>query len=171
MYAFHIVAVGKIKGSASYLQAGIDEYTKRLKPFAKVSFTEVPEENPTPTVTPQQVLEREGERLLAHCKPRSRVLVLSEHGEQVGSKALSQRLFGVSRGDTNPPNGGTAPLAQEPIIVVIGGPSGLSPRVLERADWVLSLSPLTFPHQMVRVILLEQIYRALKIFANQPYHK
>lgn len=171
MYSFQIVAVGKIKGASGYLQAGIDEFLKRLKPYARVGFTEVSEETPTPTVTKEQVLEREGERLLAHVKPGQKLLVLSEHGDRVSSKAFSQRLFGGVSGGANQPNGGTPPLAQDPIIVVVGGPLGLSPGVLERADWIVSLSPMTFPHQLVRLIFLEQVYRALKIFKKEPYHK
>ena len=171
MYTFNLVAVGRIKGASAYLDAGIAEYLKRLKPHMHVTITDVAEELETPSVTREQVMTREAERILACLKPGARMIALSERGERVDSQTLSQRLFGVSWTGVNPPNGGMLSMASEPIIVVVGGPLGLSPKVLERADWVVSLSPMTFPHQMVRLIFLEQLYRALKIFRNEPYHK
>ena len=175
MYTVTLLTVGKIKGASGYLEAGIAEFQKRLKPHMRLTIAETVEEPETATVTREQVMDREATRLLAYIKPENRVIALSERGDRVSSEQLSMRLFGPSRAglgaSSNPPNGGTAPLASDPIIVVVGGPVGLSPRVLERSDWVLSLSPMTFPHQMVRLIFLEQLYRALKIFRNEPYHK
>lgn len=165
-----LVAVGKIKGSHTYLQAGVDEYVKRLRPYVKLSVVEVAEEPVTPTRTREQVLEKEGERLLKQMAQASIRVVLSEYGESVHSQQLAQRLAALWTGG-DPLNGGVAGLGSAPMMVVVGGPLGLSQEVLRQADWVLSLSPLTFPHQMVRLLFLEQLYRSFRILRGEPYHK
>ena len=165
-----ILTVGKMKGSSKYLQQGVEEYMKRLKPLVKLSIEEVSEEPETSTRTPDQVKNAEAERIFKRIDFNNNLVIsLSEWGESLDSVTFSSKLWG-SR-DPNQPNRGGLNPSQKPIIFIVGGPLGLSPRVCKDSHGVWSLSPLTFPHQMVRVILLEQIYRSLKIFQNQPYHK
>lgn len=177
-FQIQLLCVGRLKGNFKYLQTGIDEYIKRLSPYAKVSVVEVADETIAPSITDEQVKDIEGDRLLAHME-RSQargglVVALSERGEAMDSESFSrrlmQRLDGGDRG-TNPPNGGIPLTSAGPMIVVVGGPLGLSQRVIDRANWVVSLSPMTFPHTMVRLILLEQLYRAFRIARNESYHK
>ncbi len=166
---FHIVAVGRLKGGFAYLNAGVEDYLKRLQPYARVRVIEVPDEPITPSRTPEQVMAREAERLLPHIQRAALAIALSERGELLGSEKFAARLFG--RLGANPSNGGLPTPDPGPIIMIVGGPLGLSPTVLEACQWVLSLSPMTFPHPMVRLIVLEQLYRAFKIHRGEPYHK
>ena len=120
--------------------------------------------------TPEQIMAAEGQRILPHINRASYTIALSERGDMVDSPSFSNRLAQCIY-STNPPNGGTAHRGNGPIIVVVGGALGLCQTVLERADWILSLSRLTFPHPMVRLIVAEQLFRAVKIMNNEPYHK
>ncbi|AFI62768.1 50S rRNA methyltransferase [Bifidobacterium animalis subsp. animalis MCC 1489] len=155
-----IVCVGKVK--ERYLRDAIDEYRKRLSRFAKVDVIEVADEK-TPEHASDtlnaQIKEKEGERILKHLRDGAFVVALAIEGDQLTSEQLAARiaqwgLHGVSH-----------------LQFVIGGSLGLDPRVLRRANMLLSFSKMTFPHQLMRVILLEQIYRAFKINAHEPYHK
>lgn len=155
-----IVCVGKLK--ERYLRDAIDEYRKRLSRFAKVCVVEVPDEK-TPEHASDtlnaQIKAKEGERILRHLRDNAFVVALAIEGGQLTSEQLAARiaqwgLHGVSH-----------------LQFVIGGSLGLDPRVLGRADMLLSFSKMTFPHQLMRVILLEQIYRGFKINAHEPYHK
>lgn len=155
-----IVCVGKVK--ERYLRDAIDEYRKRLSRFAKVDVIEVADEK-TPEHASDtlnaQIKEKEGERILKHLRDGAFVVALAIEGDQLTSEQLAARiaqwgLHGVSH-----------------LQFVIGGSLGLDPRVLGRANMPLSFSKMTFPHQLMRVILLEQIYRAFKINAHEPYHK
>lgn len=155
-----IVCVGKVK--ERYLRDAIDEYRKRLSRFAKVDVIEVADEK-TPEHASDtlnaQIKEKEGERILKHLCDGAFVVALAIEGDQLTSEQLAARiaqwgLHGVSH-----------------LQFVIGGSLGLDPRVLRRANMPLSFSKMTFPHQLMRVILLEQIYRAFKINAHEPYHK
>ena len=155
-----IVCVGKVK--ERYLRDAIDEYRKRLSRFAKVDVIEVADEK-TPEHASDtlnaQIKEKEGERILKHLRDGAFVVALAIEGDQLTSEQLAARiaqggLHGVSH-----------------LQFVIGGSLGLDPRVLRRANMPLSFSKMTFPHQLMRVILLEQIYRAFKINAHEPYHK
>ena len=155
-----IVCVGKVK--ERYLRDAIDEYRKRLSRFAKVDVIEVADEK-TPEHASDtlnaQIKEKEGERILKHLRDGAFVVVLAIEGDQLTSEQLAARiaqwgLHGVSH-----------------LQFVIGGSLGLDPRVLSRADMLLSFSKMTFPHQLMRVILLEQVYRGFKINAHEPYHK
>lgn len=155
-----IVCVGKVK--ERYLRDAIDEYRKRLSRFAKVDVIEVADEK-TPEHASDtlnaQIKEKEGERILKHLRDGAFVVALAIEGDQLTSEQLAARiaqwgLHGVSH-----------------LQFVIGGSLGLDPRVLRRASMPLSFSKMTFPHQLMRVILLEQIYRAFKINAHEPYHK
>ncbi len=155
-----IVCVGKVK--ERYLRDAIDEYRKRLSRFAKVDVIEVADEK-TPEHASDtlnaQIKEKEGERILKHLRDGAFVVALAIEGDQLTSEQLAARIAqwglpGVSH-----------------LQFVIGGSLGLDPRVLRRANMLLSFSKMTFPHQLMRVILLEQIYRAFKINAHEPYHK
>ena len=154
-----IVCVGKVK--ERYLRDAIDEYRKRLSRFAKVDVIEVGDEK-TPEhasdTLNEQIKAKEGERILRHLRDNAFVVALAIEGRQLTSERLAAQiaqwgLHGVSH-----------------LQFVIGGSLGLDPRVLRRADMLLSFSKMTFPHQLMRVILLEQVYRAFKINAHEPYH-
>lgn len=165
-----IVAVGRMKGDFKYLQVGVDEYVKRMKPYARVSIVEVPDETVMASRTREQIMEKEAQRLLSHMDQAAYTIALSERGELMDSEALAETLSGLWS-MTNPPNGGIGDRGSGPMMFVVGGALGLSQTVLNRADRILSLSPLTFPHLMVRLILTEQLYRTFKILKNEPYHK
>jgi 23S rRNA (pseudouridine1915-N3)-methyltransferase len=166
MRSIRMVTVGKIKQSSKYLEAGIALYQKRLGRYAKVDWIEVPEETPTPTRPVAQILDREAESLLKHCPAGEIIVLLNERGNRFNSTDFAVWLFGG-----NPLNGGRPQEPSDPIIFIIGGAFGTSEKLVERASQVISLSPMTFPHQMTRLILIEQLYRAYTIAYNEPYHK
>jgi 23S rRNA (pseudouridine1915-N3)-methyltransferase len=155
-----IVAVGKLK--EKYLREGIDEYSKRLSAYCKLQVVEVADEKAPEELSPsemEQVKRREGERILAQLKPDQYVIALAIDGQMWSSEKLSAELDRL------------ALHGRSQIAFVIGGSLGLSPDVLKRADAQLSFSKMTFPHQLVRLILLEQVYRAFRISRGEPYHK
>ena len=154
-----IVAVGKLK--EKYLREGVAEYEKRLAPFASVELRETREEymaeNPSEAQR-QQTLAKEGERLLRLVPEKSFLIVLDVKGKLLSSEALAKEL--ASR----------ALQGQSDLTFLIGGAFGLSEVVRKRADLRLSFSPMTFTHQMVRLLLYEQVYRAFKIKRGEKYH-
>lgn len=154
-----IVAVGKLK--EKYLREGVAEYEKRLAPFASVELLETREEymaeNPSEAQR-QETLAKEGERLLRLVPERSFLIVLDVKGKLLSSEALAKELAA------------RALQGQSDLTFLIGGAFGLSPAVRERADLRISFSPMTFTHQMVRLLLYEQIYRAFKINRGEKYH-
>lgn len=154
-----IVAVGKLK--EKYLREGVAEYEKRLAPFASVDLLETREEymaeNPSEAQR-QQTLAKEGERLLRLVPERSFLIVLDVKGKLLSSEALAKELASL------------ALQGQSDLTFLIGGAFGLSPAVRDRADLRISFSPMTFTHQMVRLLLYEQIYRAFKINRGEKYH-
>ena len=154
-----IVAVGKLK--EKYLREGVAEYEKRLAPFASVELLETREEymaeNPSEAQR-QETLAKEGERLLRLVPERSFLIVLDVKGKLLSSEALAKELAGL------------ALQGRSDFTFLIGGAFGLSPAVRERADLRISFSPMTFTHQMVRLLLYEQIYRAFKINRGEKYH-
>ena len=155
-----ILAVGKVK--ESYWHAALAEYLKRLQPYRPVDVVELPDEKADPGQTPaliEQARRREGERILAAVKPGTALVAMWENGQQLDSVALSERLARMDHEG-----------AKEAAFV-IGGANGLDPAVLARADWKLGLSKLTLPHQLARVVLVEQLYRAERIRRGEPYHK
>ena len=155
-----IIAVGKLK--EKYLVDGIKEYMKRLAPYSKISIQEVADEKVPETLSPaqeQQAKEREGERILAFIKPETYVIALAIDGKLWSSEDLAEQI------------GSLATYGRSQIAFVIGGSLGLSQAVLQRADQKLSFGRLTYPHQLMRLILVEQIYRAFKIIRGEPYHK
>ena len=155
-----ILAVGKIK--ESFYRDAISEFSKRLSRYCKLTIVEVPDEK-TPDAAPASVMtqikDREGDRLLERIRPGSHVVALAIQGKKRSSEDLAAHIeqLGVQ---------GTSDLC-----FVIGGSLGLSDRVLARAQEKLSFSDMTFPHQLMRVILLEQIYRSFRIIHHEPYHK
>lgn len=154
-----IVAVGKLK--EKYLREGVAEYEKRLAPFASVELRETREEymveNPSEAQR-QQTLAKEGERLLRLVPEKSYLIVLDVKGKLLSSEALAEELASL------------ALQGQSDLTFLIGGAFGLSEAVRERADLRISFSPMTFTHQMVRLLLYEQIYRAFKINRGEKYH-
>ena len=154
-----IVAVGKLK--EKYLREGVAEYAKRLAPFASVELLETREEymaeNPSEAQR-QQTLAKEGERLLRLVPEKSFLIVLDVKGKLLSSEALAKELAGL------------ALQGRSDFTFLIGGAFGLSPAVRECADLRISFSPMTFTHQMVRLLLYEQIYRAFKINRGEKYH-
>ena len=156
-----ILCVGKLK-EKPYRQMA-DEYLKRLGRYTKVEEIEVPD-LPEPAGTASAALEdrvreKEGEALLGRIRPGDRVIALTIPGRQMDSPALAAHLEALRSAGAGR------------IVFVIGGSLGLGKNLLARADEELSMSPMTFPHQLARVMLLEQIYRAEKICAGERYHK
>lgn len=155
-----IIAVGKLK--EKYWRAASNEYSKRLGAFTKLEMIEVAEEkipeNPSQREI-EQCKEKEGERIIKYLTPSFYVMPLVIQGKMITSPDLSKLLEKL------------ALQGKSQIAFIIGGSHGLSQAVIEKGDFMLSFSPLTFPHQMMRVILLEQIYRGFKIMKNEPYHK
>ena len=155
-----IACVGKIK--EKYLTAGIDEFTKRLTPFCKLETVAINEEkmpdNPSPAEK-EQVLEKETQRLLAIIPENSYVILLDVIGKQLSSPELASKIDALALSGNSH------------ITFVIGGAFGYTDALRKRADFALSFSKMTFTHQMIRLFLLEQIYRGFKILNNENYHK
>ena len=155
-----IACVGKIK--EKYLDAGIAEFTKRLSPFCKLETIAINEErmpeDPSPAIK-QQVLEKETARLMAIIPENSYVVLLDVIGKQISSPELAEKIDSLTLSGTSH------------ITFVIGGAFGYTDALRKRADFALSFSKMTFPHQLMRVVLLEQIYRSYRIIRGEPYHK
>lgn len=155
-----VISVGKLK--EKYLKQGIEEYVKRLGPYAKLNLIEVPDEPAPDTMSPaeiEQVKDAEGEKILSKLGADTYCIALAIEGKQYSSESFAAEIERL----------GT--YGQSKIGFVIGGSNGLSEAVLRRANAKLSFSKMTFPHQLMRLILLEQIYRAFRINRNEPYHK
>lgn len=155
-----VLCVGKIK--EKYFTAGIAEYVKRLSRYCKLEIIEVSDEK-TPDQASEneekQIKEKEGERILKNIKDDAYVMALAIDGRQLDSVEFSKKIeqLGVN--------------GVSHILFIIGGSLGLDDRVLKRADFKISFSKMTFPHQMMRMVLLEQIYRGYRIMKGEPYHK
>ncbi|MEH7441921.1 23S rRNA (pseudouridine(1915)-N(3))-methyltransferase RlmH [Bacillus sp. JJ1122] len=155
-----IVTVGKLK--EKYLKQGIEEYLKRLGSYAKVDVIEVSDEKAPEELSDTemiQVKQKEGERILAKINPDAYVIALAINGKLKSSEELADSLDKL------------ATYGKSKVAFVIGGSLGLSDEVLKRSDEQLSFSKMTFPHQLMRLILVEQIYRAFRINRGEPYHK
>ena len=154
-----IVAVGRVR--EAFLRSGIEEYRKRLGPFAKVEIVEVREEpirDGDPAAERERVLRREGEAILKALAP-GHVIVTDIAGEMFSSEELARYIERLRVG------------GDSSVTFVIGGSLGVSCEVRERADLLLSFGPVTLPHQLFRLVLIEQIYRAFTILNGLPYHK
>lgn len=155
-----LITVGKIK--ERYLKEAIDEYAKRLSRYCKLDMIEVADEKTPDNASEKeevQIKDKEGEAILKYIKDNMFVIALAIEGKQLSSEELADFMkeLGI-KGDSN-------------IAFVIGGSLGLSKAVLSRANYKLSFSKMTFPHQLMRVILLEQVYRGYRIISGEPYHK
>ena len=150
-----VVAVGRLRGWAA---EGCEDYLARLRRYFPVEVVEVQEEDMNRR-SPNEVLTAEGQRLLKHIPAGTHVVALDrERGKPLSSEALAQKLDSL----------GTS--GRSHVAFVLGGPLGLSPELIERADQRLSFGPVTLPHALARVVLLEQLYRAVKIGRNEKYH-
>ncbi len=158
MYRIHIVAVGKVK--ESYLSAGIREYRKRLAPFARVEIAEVKDEGgASRKADTAGILSLEGKRIRDKIAPGAHVIALHREGTVFSSEELSRYLAELAgRGHSR-------------VVFLIGGSLGLEESLLRESDLTLSFSALTFPHQLFRLLLLEQLYRAFTLIKGHPYHK
>lgn len=155
-----MITVGKLK--ENYLKEAIAEYTKRLGKYCKLEIIEVADEK-TPdnagTSLENAIRDKEGERILKHIRDDMYVITLEIAGKMLSSEELAEKIntLGIQ--------------GKSSIAFVIGGSIGLGKEVLKRSDYALSFSKMTFPHQLMRVILLEQVYRSYRIINGEPYHK
>ena len=155
-----VLCVGKVK--EKFYRDAIDEFAKRLSRYCKLEIVEVSDEKTEEQASETEirlVKEKEGERLLKNIKDDAYVITLCIDGKQLDSEELSEKIEKLGIQGTSH------------IYFVIGGSLGLADAVIKRADYKLSFSKMTFPHQLMRVILLEQIYRSYRIMNNEPYHK
>lgn len=160
MLQIKILAVGRIK--EHYLKEGIREYTKRLGGYIRLEMVEVEDEacpEKASGAEEQRIRQKEGERLLKGVSAQDYVILLDLEGKEISSPGLAGFLEE------------RALSGQSNIVFIIGGSLGIAEEVRSRANFRWSFSKLTFPHQLIRLVLLEQIYRACKINKNEPYHK
>lgn len=155
-----IIAVGKLK--EKYLKLAIDEYSKRLSRYCKLDFIELPDEKTPDNASEKDELiikDKEGKLILSKIKDNAFVIAMDLQGKELSSEDFAKFISkcGVT-GNSN-------------IVFVIGGSLGLSDEVRKRANYKLCFSKMTFPHQLFRVMLLEQVYRGFRINNNEPYHK
>lgn len=155
-----VIAVGKVR--EKYIKIGIAEFKKRLQPYCTLALTDVRDEHAPDSLSKkelEQVKRIEGERILQRVHPNAHVIALDVKGTQRSSEQLAKQMEQISfQGKNN-------------ITFIIGGANGLSKEVLKRANETLSFSKMTFPHQLMKLILLEQVYRSFKIQRGEPYHK
>lgn len=155
-----IICVGKIK--EKFYRMALEEYTKRLSRYCKLEIIEVPDEKTPDNASDHEVTlikDKEGERILKNIRKEAIVAALEIDGKMLSSEQLADKInqLGVA--------------GESHMQFIIGGSLGLSDHVLKEADMLLSFSKMTFPHQLMRVILLEQIYRSYRIIHGEPYHK
>lgn len=155
-----VISVGKLK--ERYLKLGIEEFSKRLSKYCKLDMIELDDEKCPENLSDKDmeiVKNKEGSKILSKIKSNSYVIALAIDGKNLSSEELADTISKLAvRGNSH-------------ITFVIGGSLGLADEVLKRADYKLSFSKMTFPHQMMKLILLEQVYRAFRINNNEPYHK
>jgi 23S rRNA (pseudouridine1915-N3)-methyltransferase len=155
-----LISIGKIK--EDFFKKAIEEYTKRLSSYCSLEQIELPDEKAPDNLSQKEELlikNKEGERILQKLDPSSYFIVLDIKGKQLSSEELSKKIEELGIYSTSH------------ITFAIGGSLGLSEKVLKKADMKLSFSKMTFPHQLFKVILLEQIYRSFRIMKGEPYHK
>lgn len=152
-----IIAVGKIK--EQYTKDTIKEYEKRLSSFCSFSVTEIQSEQIIDETLNEKYKEIESRRILQAIKPNSYIITLEINGKMLSSEDFALKIKEISNEGIND------------VVFIIGGANGLSKSVSDKANFKMSFSKMTFTHQMVRVLLIEQIYRAFKINANEPYHR
>ncbi len=155
-----VIGVGKIR--EKYFSDAISEYEKRLSRYCTLNILEVADEKTPDGASPaeeEQIKKKEGVRILSHIRNDAYVIALAIEGEALDSVGFAKKIESLGI------------MGESDIVFVIGGSLGLSREVLSRADCRVSFSKMTFPHQLMRVILLEQIYRSFKIIHGEPYHK
>lgn len=160
MIKISIISVGKIK--EKYLKSGIDEFSKRLSKYCKLDIVELSDEKAPENLSHKEmemVKNKEGNAILSKLKQNQYVIALAIDGEKMSSEKFAKKIESLSVGGNSH------------LCFIIGGSLGLSDEVLSRADMKMSFSDMTFPHQMMRLILLEQIYRCFRINNHEPYHK
>lgn len=155
-----VISVGKIK--EKFFKQAIDEYTKRLSKYCKLKIIEVSDEKTKENMSQTEeniIKQKEGAKILKNIKERDYVMTLEINGKNPSSEQLASHIkdLGITGNSS--------------ITFIIGGSIGLSEEISKRANYKLSFSKMTFPHQMMRVILLEQIYRSFRIINGEPYHK
>ena len=154
-----VISVGRIR--EKYLSDAISEYSKRLSRYCKLDQIEVADEKAPETLSEkelEQVLDAEGQRIAARIPDGAFIIALAIDGKQYGSEQLSRRLDQL------------AVSGESHLVFIIGGSNGLSSAILNRSNEKLSFSNMTFPHQLMKVMLLEQVYRCFRISKNEPYH-
>lgn len=151
----NIISVGKMR--EKFMKSGVEEFLKRLQVYTSVNIIEIAAEDLKHDVN--RAKEIEAEKILNKISPQACVIVMEIDGKQLTSEKFADKIKEINSGGFNQ------------IVFVIGGAFGLTDSVKNRADFLLSLSKMTFPHQMARLILVEQIYRAFRIINNEPYHK
>lgn len=148
-----IIAVGSLK--EKYLKEAVEEYIKRIKKYNNIEIIEIKDEG---LVEEKKAIELEGEKIKKHLTNKEYIITLEIEGKQMSSLEFANRLERIQIENSN-------------IVFIIGGSYGLSKDILEKSNLHLSFSKMTFPHQLFRVILLEQIYRSFKVINNERYHK
>lgn len=155
-----VICVGKIK--EKYIEEGIKEFRKRLSRYCKLDIIEINDEKAPENLSQKEmeiVKSKEGEKILAKIPQNAHVISLVIEGKQLTSEGLAGAIENLMVGGSND------------ICFIIGGSLGLSKEVIKRSDYRLSFSKMTFPHQLMRLILLEQVYRGFRIIKGEPYHK
>lgn len=155
-----LISVGKVK--EKYFVGAINEYAKRLSKYCKLNMIEVPDEKAPENLSDAdmiQVKNKEGERILSKVRDSDYVIALAIEGKQLTSEALADKMNNL------------AISGKSDVTFIIGGSLGLSDAVMKRSNYQLSFSKMTFPHQLMKVVLLEQVYRGFRIIRNEPYHK
>lgn len=155
-----VITVGKIK--EKFYRDAISEYEKRLSKYCQLSLIEVSDEKAPENLSDKEmemIKDKEGERILSKVKDGQYVITLEIKGKQLTSEGLSEKMadLGLS--------------GQSDVVFIIGGSLGLSDKVMQRSNFALSFSKMTFPHQLMKVVLLEQVYRGFRIMKGEPYHK
>ena len=155
-----IITVGKLK--ERYFKEAVEEYSTRLSKYCKLDIVEVTDEKAPENLSHAQelnIIQKEGQGILKYVKEDTYAIALAIQGKQLSSEGLAEFINNLGiKGKSN-------------IAFIIGGSLGLSDEVLKRADYMLSFSKMTFPHQLMRVVLLEQVYRGFRIIKGEPYHK
>ena len=155
-----IISVGKIK--EKYIQEGIKEFSKRLSRYCNLDIVELEDEKAPENLSEKEmeiIKNKEGEKIIAKIPQNSFIISLEIEGKQISSEELSKKMEDIMVNGIND------------ITFLIGGSLGLSDEVKSKSNFKLSFSKMTFPHQLMRLILVEQVYRAWKIMKNEPYHK
>ena len=151
----NVISVGRVR--EKYIRHGIDEFLKRIAPYSSIKITEIPAEELNVPI--KKALQKEAEKVLRHLKNSTYTIILDKEGKKLSSTSFADKIKEISRQGVNQ------------LAFVTGSSEGLAEEVKKKGDFILSVSDMTFPHQLMQLILLEQIYRAFKILNNEPYHK